>query len=251
MGVRRVEVVGIGCGAAGLLTEDAKSAISSLDVVLEFDKGDQRADLSALRTRLLDAHAKPNLRRVVLTDRRREGDSYTVAVERWHETRAQQLHDALKDVDPTACVGILVWGDPALFDSTLRLLDRVKAIGGLELSIAVVPGISSPQLLAARFAVSLHRVGGSVLITTGRRIREAGFPSGIDDAVVMLDSGSAFTTLVGGGFDLYWAAYLGMPEETLRSGNLDDIAQDVVATREALRSANGWIFDLYLVRRRF
>jgi precorrin-6A synthase len=105
------------------------------------------------------------------------------------------------------------------------------------------------QLLAARHRIALNRIGRSVHITTGRLLR-GGLPAGVDDVVVMLDGRTSFSTLVGQGFDIYWGAYLGTPDEILRSGALDDLADEIVETRAEARRRKGWIFDIYLLRRR-
>jgi precorrin-6A synthase len=117
------------------------------------------------------------------------------------------------------------------------------------LDIRVVPGVSSLHLLTARHRIALHAVGGSVLLTTGRRLRE-GVPAGIDDLVVFLDAGCSFTGLVGKGYEIYWGAFLGLPDERLIAGPLDDVAEEIVRVRDELRERHGWIFDVYLLRRR-
>ena len=55
----------------------------------------------------------------------------------------------------------------------------------------VVPGITSLQMLAASHRMTLGTLGGAVLVTTGRRLRE-GFPEGAESVVVMLDGDCAF-----------------------------------------------------------
>ena len=147
------------------------------------------------------------------------------------------------------CAAILVWGDPSLFDSTIRLVEQLVAHGAVELEWSVVPGISSVALLAARHRITLNRVGRSVHVTTGRLVRE-GLPAGLDDVVVLLDGDTAFTTLVGQGYDIFWGAYLGTSDELLVSGPLDDVAESIVQTRREARQRLGWVFDTYLLRRR-
>ena len=48
----------------------------------------------------------------------------------------------------------LVWGDPSLYDSTIRVVDTVAAQIGAR--VEVVAGIAAPQLLAARHGIVLH-----------------------------------------------------------------------------------------------
>ena len=168
----------------------------------------------------------------------------------WHQRRLDALEDVLStSVTDDECAGILVWGDPSLYDSATRLVDELASRGRVEFDHHVIAGISSVQLLAARHRIALNRIGRSVLITTGRLLR-GGLPAGVDDVVVMLDGTTSFTTLVGQGFDIYWGAYLGTPDEILRSGALDDVVEEIVETRAVARRRKGWVFDIYLLRRR-
>lgn len=235
-----------------MVTVHALEALASVDVVVGFDKGERAAELLALRREVLDrasAGAPPRL--VTLDDpKRTAGGAYVDAVRDWHLARAERLERFLvEEVRPGARVGLPVWGDPALYDSTLRLLDELNGRGRIRVDVEVVPGVSSLQLLAARHRIVLHRVGGSLLVTTGRRLRE-GLPPGIDDVAVFLDGSCTFTELRDEGWHIFWGAYLGMSGEVLVSGPLGEVADTIVRQREALRRERGWIFDLYLLRKR-
>ena len=61
------------------------------------------------------------------------------------------------------CGAFLVWGDPALYDSTIAVLDEILARGAVAFEHEVIPGISSPQALAARHRVPFNRVAGETL----------------------------------------------------------------------------------------
>ncbi len=65
-----------------------------------------------------------------------------------------------------------MWGDPSLYDGTIRVLEEIAAAGELEIEWDVVPGITAVQALTARHGVLLNRVGGAVHLTTGRRLAE-------------------------------------------------------------------------------
>ena len=110
----------------------------------------------------------------------------------------------------------------------------------------VEPGISAVSALAARFRVPLNRVGGSVLLTSGRRLAAEGMLA--DDVVVMLDSGLAFLE-VSPDVEIYWGAYLGTPDELLVSGVLGEVRDEIVRVRSEARQRKGWMFDTYLLRR--
>ena len=84
----------------------------------------------------------------------------------------------------------LVWGDPMLYDSTIRNLDALKA-GGLAFDYEVIPGITAIQALAAAHKIPLNRIAEAVTITTGRKLAN-GFPPGVDSVVVLLDGEDTF-----------------------------------------------------------
>ena len=69
------------------------------------------------------------------------------------------------------CGAFLVWGDPTLYDSTLRIIKRILS-KGFALEYEVIPGITAVQALAAQHRIALNSIGEPVLITTGRRIAE-------------------------------------------------------------------------------
>ena len=119
---------------------------------------------------------------------------------------------------------ILVWGDPSLYDSTLRVLERIRAAGRLDLACAVVPGITSVQALTAAHRILLNRIGADVLITTGRNLAAQGLVA--DSTVVMLDGEPAFDRL-DPELTIYWGAYLGSPDEILVSGRLGTVAPEI------------------------
>ncbi len=52
------------------------------------------------------------------------------------------------------------------------------------------------------------------------------------------------------GLEIFWGAYLGMPEEILLAGPLAEIAPRIAEVRAAARARHGWIMDTYLLRRR-
>ena len=98
-------------------------------------------------------------------------------------------------------------------------------------------------------AIALNDINAPVTITTGRALRDHGWPEGATTVVVMLDAGGAFEALDPKGLHIWWGAYVGMSEQILRSGPLADIAADIVATRASARAAHGWIMDIYLIRK--
>jgi precorrin-6A synthase len=171
-------------------------------------------------------------------------------VQDWHEARARRIGTALAAELADDGVGaFLVWGDPSVYDSTLRVIDRILASGLVEFEYAVIPGVTSVQALAAAHRIPLNRIGEPIYITPARRIAD-GLPEGLDSAVVMLDSGFTAAVLDEPGLDVFWGAYLGTDDQALIAGRLDEVADQIAEVRTRLRVEHGWIMDTYLLRRR-
>ena len=252
--MRTVYVIGIGAGDPEHLTLAAVSAMNRVDVFFTIDKGEAKAELAALRATLLARHVTRPHRVVTARDPERDRSApsgrYAGAVADWQERRAALYERMLVDeLDEDGCGAFLVWGDPALYDGTLRILERIRDRGAVAFEVVSIPGISAVQALAAAHRTALNRVGRSFIVTTGRRLAEEGPPPGVDDVVVMLDAVDAFAALPGELWDIYWGAYLGTPDEVLVHGPLRDVKAEIVRRRGELRSRKGWIMDTYLLRR--
>lgn len=245
-----LHLIGIGTGNPDHLTRAAIKAMNAADLILLPRKGDAKSDLIDLRRTICTDVLTASTRVVEFDLPVRDLDApYLEAVDDWHDAIAAawatQIAAHLPDGGRLA---LLVWGDPSLYDSTLRIADRLR-VGGLAMTVTVVPGITSLQALTAAHAIPLNTLAAPVLITTGRRLRESGWPSGVDTLAVMLDGHCAFETLDPAGVRIWWGAYLGMPHEALASGPLADVARHIVDRRAELRMAHGWIMDIYLLQR--
>jgi precorrin-6A synthase len=141
--------------------------------------------------------------------------------------------------------GFLVWGDPAFYDSTIRILERVGRRGRLELEVDVLPGISSVQLLAARHRIVLHEVGEPLHVTTRRRLREA-IDTGQANIVVMLNSVIELDGLED--WQIWWGGNLGTPSEELVAGRVGDVLDEIEAARVRAHHTAGWVMDIFLLR---
>ena len=247
--MRHIHVIGIGAGDPGYVTAQAVDALNDVDVFFASDKGAVKDDLVSLRREICERFIRePGYRFVELPDPKRsketpDGAAYRRVVADWHAARAELWAQALRDELAEDGVGaFLAWGDPSLYDSTLRILDMVA--DRVEFTYDVIPGITAIQALTARHRIPLNDVGAPVLITTGRRLREEGLAG---TAVVMLDGDCAFldcppTTKI------WWGAYLGTPDELLLAGTVADVGERIAAVRTEARNRHGWIMDTYLLR---
>nr|WP_237538737.1 MULTISPECIES: precorrin-6A synthase (deacetylating) [unclassified Streptomyces] len=243
------------------MTLQAVKALRGTDVFFLLDKGEVKNDLTQLRRDILDAHLPEGSYRVVAArdperDRKAGGAAYPSAVEDWRSARAGIYARLIaEELGEDGTGAFLVWGDPALYDSTLAILEEVLEQGSVAFTYDVVPGISSVSALAARHRTSLTRVARPMQITTGRRLAE-GFPDGVDDVVVMLDAQQTFRRYAEeagaegrDGMDIYWGAYIGTPDEILVSGPLAEAGPRIERLRAEARERKGWIMDTYLLRR--
>jgi precorrin-6A synthase len=247
--MRRILVVGIGTGNPDHITMQAIRALNGADVLFIPRKGADKADLAELRRETVARHVASAGRTVEfdLPVRDARNPSYAEGVGDWHDAIARLYVRLIGEELPEGGTGaFLVWGDPSLYDSTLRILSRVRALG-LALEVTVIPGVSSLHALTAAHGIALNRIGEPVLLTTGRRLAESP-PDG--DAVVMLDGRLAFRSLDGDAYDIYWGAYLGTENELLVHGRLGAVAAEIEEKRAAARLRHGWIMDTYLLRQR-
>jgi precorrin-6A synthase len=218
-------------------------------VIFLIGKGSDKEDLAQLRKEICARYITKPYRIVETQDpeRDRAPAHYETAVTDWHTQRTaiyeRMIREALSDGQHGA---FLVWGDPSLYDSTLRIVDQVAAMKTVAFDLDVIPGITSVQALAARHRIALNRIGGPIHITTGRLLAH-GMPA--DNVVVMLDGDCAFKTVRDTGVDIYWGAYVGTADEILVSGKLQERGPEIEKIRSAARARHGWIMDTYLLRK--
>ena len=243
-------LIGIGTGNPDHLTLQAVKALNAVDLILIPEKGEEKADLADLRRAICaDLVTRPGV--VVagfgMPVRDPANPSYLARVNDWHDEIARTWLAAIEAHPGVSRVALMVWGDPSLYDSTLRIAGRL----GLqrEISVSVVPGIMSPQVLAAAHRIPLNGLGAPFLVTTGRRLREGGWPDGVDRLVVMLDGGCAFQDLAPDGVSIWWGAFVGMANEITEAGPLAEAGPRILARREAARAEHGWLMDIYILER--
>ena len=255
-----VLVIGIGSGSPAHLTTEAVAALNRVDVFLVADKRARTddpvaRDLAVLRGELCRAvitHDDYRVVEVVDPPRDRAAAGYREAVTDWHARRAAAYREVIEDELPdSGTLGFLVWGDPAFYDSTLRIVSQIRD-AGVDLRMEVFPGISSVQLLAARHQLILNTIGGPIHLTTGRRLLQE-FDPGLGTLVVMLDGELTCRGLVQDHPDLeiVWGAQLGLPDETLVRGRLSEVIDEITELRAAIRTRRGWVMDVYALRQGF
>jgi len=245
-----LSLIGIGCGDPAQLTRAAIDAINAADLVLIPRKGSAKSDLADLR-RTICADVLTNqatdIAEFDLPVRDAGEADYRKGVDDWHDAVASVWSQTIAShLRGDGKVALLIWGDPSLYDSSLRIARRLDPLPRIE----VVPGITSIQALCAAHALPLNDIGEPFLVTTGRRLRDGGWPQGVDTVVVMLDGGTAFQSLDPEGLHIWWGAYLGMPDQIILSGALTDAGPRIVALRQDARERHGWIMDSYILKRR-
>ncbi|MFD4326831.1 precorrin-6A synthase (deacetylating) [Nocardioides sp. NPDC058538] len=251
---RRIKIIGVGPGDPDQVTLEAVSAMRSVDYFLVTDKsgtakGGMPDPLVRAREELLDRHLSTPARVVKVADAPRErreeftgtDAEYRKAVADWHRARVERYLDVL--AEHPGDVGFLVWGDPAFYDSTIRVVDQIAE--QLDVEVDVIPGISSVQLLAARHRLVLHDVGRPLYVTTGRAVLEA-VEAGHDNLVVMLNRVVDLPGLED--WRIWWGGNLGTPEEELVAGTVGEVLPAIESARTRLRETSGWVMDVYLLR---
>lgn len=248
--MKKILVIGIGVGDPDQLTVQAVRALNRVDVFFVLDKGPAKAKLRALREEICRRHIKDRTYRLAEAPSPprdpRPADYRTSVDELNNEKQAVFAKLIGEEMTNGETGAFLVWGDPMLYDSTIRNLD---ALGdSLRIDYEVIPGITAIQALAASHKIPLNRIAEAVTITTGRKLAE-GFPAGVDSVVVLLDGEDTYRRFADQDMEIYWGAYLGTPDEILIAGKVADVADEIQRRRAEARQANGWIMDTYLLRR--
>ena len=241
----KITIIGIGPGHPDQITVQAVRALNAHRVILLPTKeatttGDTRRVIAQRHLDDPQAHELIDVPMPQVRDR--PTGEYTASVGTFRDRQAEAFARALDTVNDDA-VAILAWGCPTLFDGTI---DGVRAYPGAE--ITVIPGVTSVSALAAAHGVSQTSIGQSVLITTGRRLKD-GLPEGHGTIVDMVDAKGHVWQLDGPDWTAYWGAFVGLPEEQLIQGPLPVVREEITRTRTALTQDHGWLFDIALLKR--
>lgn len=250
--MKRILLIGIGAGDPDYITVQAIKALNRVDVFFLLEKGPSKEGLIDLRRLLCERFIIGRSYRFVSADSpewSREGPDYGAAVDGLNQDK-QAIFERLirEEMQDGECAGVLVWGDPSLYDSSIRIMERIAAAGALAIEYEVIPGITSVQALTARHKTTLNRIAKAVEITTGRRLAAA-YPEDADSVVVMLDPDFAAKRYTDRDLEIYWGAYVGTVDEILVSGKLRDVADKIDGLRRQAKQDKGWIMDTYLLKR--
>jgi len=238
----RLRILGVGMGPQHVTPEVAE-ALRSVDYVIAAQKSSEDPLLD-VRREICAAHG---VELVAVPDPERDRNDprdYAGAVADWHEARVAAYEEVLGSREGDAA--FLVWGDPSLYDSTIRIVESIRVRGNVPVDYEVLPGISAPSLLAARHRIVLHDVGRPLHVTTGRLLREA-VDAGLDNIAVMLNARLDLDGLED--WQIWWGANLGTPDEALVAGVVGAVLADIEKARAAVKDSAGWVMDVYLVRK--
>lgn len=249
--MRTILVIGIGAGNPDYLTIQAVNAMNRAEVFFMPDKGEEKAGLNAIRLDMLERFViAPHYRLVefaIPSRRRADTPDYRDSVQEWRDKLEAAYQRMFAELPEGGIGAFMVWGDPTIYDGTLRILKDMQ-VAGWEIAIEVIPGISAPQALAAQHQVTLNRVGEAITITTGRRVGE-GEADELSSAVVMLDNHQVFRRFAGDEAEIFWGAYLGTAEEILVAGKVSEVMDEIDIKRREAQARNGWIMDTYMIRK--
>lgn len=251
--MKTILIIGIGAGDPDYLTVQAVKALNRTDVFFLMDKGPAKTKLRALRAEICRRHIAPDHPHRFVEAPSPPRDSrpadYRASVDELNAAKQAVFERMIADMAEGETAGILVWGDPMLYDSAIRNIEAIAAAGTHTIEYEVIPGITAVQALAARHRIPLNQIAEPVMLTTGRKLA-GGFPDSVDSVAVLLDGEDTYRQFTDREMEIYWGAYLGTPDEILVSGRLADVAAEIHRCRHAAREKNGWIMDTYLLRKR-
>jgi precorrin-6A synthase len=249
--VKRILIIGIGAGNPDYITIQAIDALNRVDVFFLLDKGASKEKLNALRREICERFIEHHNYRFVDAASPEKASSpadYRASIEDLNAEKRDLFERLIeRELEDGKCGAFLVWGDPSLYDSTVRIIGAIAGSGRHAIEFDVIPGISSVQALAAQHKITLNQIGEAMEITTGRKLAE-GFPNNVGSVVVMLDADAAFRG-VRGDLDIFWGAYVGTPDQILVSGKLGEVADEIERLRTEARTRHGWLMDSYVLRK--
>lgn len=240
-------LIGIGTGNPEHLTLEGVNILKKMDLILLPKKSKEKKELLNIRKYICKSIIKED--KTIIDEytipERYEKKDYKESVLDWHKRISINILEIINKFEKkTFKLAFLIWGDPGLYDSTLRIINEIK----VEHKLKVISGISSIQSLTSAHSISLNEIGSSVLITTGRKLREEMFIEN-QNVLVLLDGQYSFKKLDLKEYYIWWGAYLGMKKQILIKGVLKNVYKRILSKRKKAKDANGWIMDTYLLKK--
>ena len=111
------------------MTIQAINALNQADVFFIPDKGTEKEALARLRLDICERYIKDRNYRLAtfnVPERSKDPTDYRRNVRNWH-SRIEQNYEKLlmEELGEGECGAFLVWGDPTLYDSTLRIIETI------------------------------------------------------------------------------------------------------------------------------
>jgi precorrin-6A synthase len=253
--MKKIYLIGIGTGNPEHLTIQAINTLKKVNVFFILEKeSEKNEDLVKLRKEILQMYLPDGRYRVMtvkIPERKKGGRELEVYKERvasWRRQKAEIISNLIKQEIADGETGaILIWGDPSLYDGHIEILQYIKNNRMATFEFEIIPGLTSIQVLTARHKIPLNSIAESILITTGRRLKEIS-PDDIENAVILLDNYLTYKNFVESDLNIYWGAYLGTDDEVLISGSLKEVVDKIIEIRGRLKRQKGWIMETYILR---
>lgn len=249
--MKKIYLIGIGPGSPDYLTVQAINTMKKVDVFFFLEKEGQKDHLK-IRQEILEKYLEKGSYLIVTAKipTRKRRKLYTEEVESWRQQKAEVMLELIRDkMKDDEIAAFLVWGDPSLYDGHLEILQHILKGGIINFEYEVIPGITSVQVLTAKHKIPLNRIGETIVITTGRRLKEYS-PDDVVNTVVLLDNYSTYKHFKDAALDIYWGGYLGTEDEILVSGKIKDVIEEIKKIRRESKNKKGWLMDTYILRRK-
>src|ERR1700721_941672 len=128
--MKKILIIGIGAGNPDYVTMQAVNALNQVDVFFIMDKGPSKAKLIELRKEICRRYIRGNDHRFVDATSpawTRGTEDYFSTVDELNRDK-QALFERLisEELADDECGAFLVWGDPTLYDSTIRIFEIIR-----------------------------------------------------------------------------------------------------------------------------
>ncbi len=239
-------LIGMGTGNPEHLTIEGIKTLKKMDLILLPKKNNQKKELLNIRKHICKTIiVKKTIIKEYNIPSRTQKKSYKESVNIWHQKISENILKIIKkNHSEKNKLGFLIWGDPALYDSTLRIISNLK----IKYKLKIISGISSIQALTSAHSISLNEIGESVLVTTGRKLKGEMFKNS-KSVLVFLDGEYSFKFLDLKHYYIWWGAYLGMKKQILIKGRLSEVYKKIISRKKKAQTVNGWIMDTYLLKK--